>query len=253
VSWWRALLPTLVISAGVFGVVFPGHTQVEAGSDDEAEASVLQAGETLFLERCSSCHGVDGTGTDQAPDITDAGAAAADFVLSTGRMPPGEDEVQALRRPPQFDADEQVALVAHVSSLGDGPAIPTVDIDNADAAEGGALFRELCAVCHQAGGAGAALSEGRVAPSLGEATPTQIVEAMTIGPGAMPVFTGYEPQELDDIAAYVTTIEAEPDPGGFSLGRVGPVAEGLVAWVVGLGALVLIAMWIGTRERASDA
>lgn len=239
------MVPVSLVAIAI--LLTTGGSTVGAGT-----APPDQTGAQLFAARCSSCHGDDGAGSDLAPSIVDAGAAAADFVLSTGRMPPGEPGVQALRRPPQFDPAQQAALVAHVASLGDGPAIPAIDTATADAVAGGELFREQCAACHQAAGAGASLSDGRNAPDLAEATPTQIGEALTIGPGAMPVFTAFSNEQMADIAAYIETIESEADPGGLALGRIGPVAEGLVAWVFGLGALVLVARWIGTKEPAGN-
>lgn len=210
-------------------------------------------GQRLYIAECSSCHGVDGTGkSDDAPSLLNAGGAGADFYLSTGRMPPGGEVVQALRRPSPFDEEQQRALVEFVASLGDGPPIPEVDITSADVVAGGVMFRDECAACHQAGGAGGVLTDGRHAPSLDQATPVQIVEAMTIGPGAMPVFTALTDVEMRNIAAYVVAIESEGNPGGLSLGRVGPVSEGLVAWAVGISAMVLFAGWVGTRNRANE-
>ena len=59
---------------------------------------------------------------------------------------------------------------------------------------------------------------------------------------------------MSDIARYVNYVHTRPggengiDAGGFSLAHVGPVAEGLVAWVFGLGALVLFVRRIGTTS-----
>ena len=59
---------------------------------------------------------------------------------------------------------------------------------------------------------------------------------MLTGPEAMPVFSdGVDhPEAKRDIIAYVTQTRSEPNPGGFSLGRTGPVTEGLVIWLGGL-------------------
>jgi ubiquinol-cytochrome c reductase cytochrome c subunit len=73
---------------------------------------------------------------------------------------------------------------------------------------------------------------------------------MQTGPEAMPAFNDLTvtPQEKRDIIAYVTTVRAEPNPGGFSLGRVGPVTEGLVAFLGLLLFMVLTALWITAKH-----
>ena len=68
----------------------------------------------------------------------------------------------------------------------------------------------------------------------------QIYEAMLTGPEAMPVFNDstITPSEKRDIIAYEKEqTRSSPNPGGFSLGRIGPVTEGLVGWIGGIGAL----------------
>jgi len=57
------------------------------------------------------------------------------------------------------------------------------------------------------------------------------------------------PDQKRDIISYVKGVKSTPDPGGFNLGRIGAVPEGLVAWLGGIGALALFAMWIGARAR----
>ncbi len=109
------------------------------------------------------------------------------------------------------------------------------------------MFRSNCATCHQAAGQGGALVASNV-PSLSLSTPTQVAEAMLIGPGAMPVFE-FEDETVDDVTAYVEALQEVGDPGGFGLGNTGPFAEGLVAWGVGLLALLVVARWIGTRMQ----
>ena len=189
-----------------------------------------------------------------APSLIGAGAAAVDFQVSTGRMPLKENDAEAPRKPPVFTRQEIDALAAYVASLGGGPAIPSDQQDTTagtDTGLGQSLFNANCAQCHNYSGAGGALTFGKYAPALTQATNRQIYEAMLTGPEAMPVFndTTLPPTAKRDIIAYVTQTRAEANPGGFSLGRIGPTTEGLVAWLGGIGALVLAAMWITAKRR----
>jgi ubiquinol-cytochrome c reductase cytochrome c subunit len=236
-------------------------TQVSADdpqSEAEMPASVMPAssggsvehGEELFLTSCASCHGEGGVGTDQAPDLRGVGAAAADFQLSTGRMPDTNPDREPTSKPPAF-SDEQIDdLVAYVASLGPGPAIPDVENPPGDLAEGGNLFRLNCAACHSAAGNGGALSLGRDAPDLHGATGVQIAEAMRTGPASMPVFgpDTFTDQQVNSIVRYVEYLRAPDDPGGLSLGLVGPITEGVVAILIGLGILIVITRFIEPRD-----
>ena len=216
------------------------------------DPEVITRGRALYGTGCVSCHGTDGSGT-RGPDIKDAGAASAHFYLTSGRMPAANADGQALRKEPTYSPEQIEALVAYVATLGDGPAIPDVDPAGADLARGGELYRVNCAACHQAAGAGGALSYGRNAPTLTPATPVQVAEAARIGPGQMPVFgpDQLSGDDLDAIVRYVSFLKEGEDPGGFSLGRVGPIPEGFVAVAVGLGATTLGALWIGARRSSS--
>ncbi|MBW3611664.1 MAG: c-type cytochrome [Actinobacteria bacterium] len=209
-------------------------------------------GAELYLTGCVSCHGLGGVGSPRGPAITDAGAASAHFYLTTGRMPhaAGPDE-QPVRKEPAYDPEEIEDLVAYVASLGEGPEIPHVDLAEANLQEGGDLYRGQCAACHSATGAGGALSFGQNAPALGEATPVQVYEAMLIGPGLMPVFgpETFSEEELNSMVRYVEALQDVPDPGGFALGRVGPMPEGFVAVIIGTGAVTLAAFLIGSRRH----
>jgi len=226
-----------------------------AGSADASEgssASDVAAGEKLFAANCATCHGTDAQGTDVGPSLIGVGAASVDFQVSTGRMPMAANSAQAPSKPAVFDEEQTSQLAAYVASLGAGPSIPTeemVDGSLGDAANGMLLFRTNCAMCHNAVGAGGALSEGKYAPSLFETTPTQIYEAMLTGPQAMPVFNdaSVTPEGKRDIIAYLEE-QRETSPGGITLGSLGPVAEGLWAWVLGIGSLIGIAVWIGAKS-----
>jgi ubiquinol-cytochrome c reductase cytochrome c subunit len=212
----------------VVGVLYSTLSGGGASAAAPAQASTQVAqGKSLFVQSCSSCHGLDAQGTSQAPSLVGAGAAAVYFQMSTGRMP---------------------------AKLGGGPPIPSdeeVSTVGANTALGEELFSTNCAQCHGFAGAGGALTYGKNAPSLNASTPTQIYTAMLTGPEAMPVFGDgtITPQEKRDIIAFITDTRNEPNPGGFSLSRTGTVTEGLLIWLGGLGFLVLIAMWLTARRR----
>jgi ubiquinol-cytochrome c reductase cytochrome c subunit len=181
--------------------------------------------------------------------LESAGEAGAYYQLSTGRMPLADPHEAAVRKRPAYTADEINALVAYVGSLGNGPKVPVIDIEHADVAAGGDLFRANCAPCHSASGAGGALSYGNAAPPLSQAEPLQVGAAVRSGPGQMPVFGPevFDDEQLSDIAAYVEYLRHPQDPGGVPIGRTGPVPEGFVAWFFGMGAFVALVAWIGTR------
>jgi ubiquinol-cytochrome c reductase cytochrome c subunit len=104
-------------------------------------------------------------------------------------------------------------------------------------------------MCHNAVGAGGALSEGRFAPSLFESTPTEIYEAMQTGPQSMPVFNdaNIDPDAKRDVISYLMA-QRDTSVGGISLGSIGPVTEGVWVWIVGMGLLVGISVWIGAKS-----
>jgi len=253
VAGYAALLLGLVVVALVYGSLTRGGGVAQASAPATAQRDIT-AGKELFQANCSSCHGLDAQGTDQAPSLIGAGAAAVYFQMSTGRMPAKEVGAENDRKPTLFTEPEIFAIADYVASIGGGPPIPTaeqVSTEGANTAVGEQLFSANCAQCHGFAGAGGALTYGKNAPPLTASTPTQIYTAMLTGPEAMPVFSdgALPPQAKRDIIAYITQTRVEPNPGGFSLGRTGPVTEGLVIFLGGLGFLVLISMWITARRR----
>ena len=218
------------------------------------EREVIERGRELFAVRCVSCHGADGSGIEGvAPDLRGQGAAGAHYWITSGRMPAEQGlPTQSERKESPFSDEEITALVAYVASLGEGPSIPTVDPEAGDLARGGELFRLNCAACHQAALAGGALSYGRNAPTLQPVTAVQVAEALELGPGQMPVFDYFTEDEVNSLIAYILDLQEDDSPGGFSLGRIGPIPEGFVAIVGGLGLLVLLAVWIGKRHLQED-
>jgi ubiquinol-cytochrome c reductase cytochrome c subunit len=270
--FWFAALSTMAAAALVllFSQVVgaqeePGHGVGTIPGDglgimegEPAPATeVVDRGQALFQTGCSSCHGPQGQGvTDidgriRGPEIANSGSAAAYYYLTTGRMPLANPRAQPIRKPPAYDDEQITALVAYVDSLGVGPDIPAIDVEGIEGeelAQGGSAFRANCAPCHSAAGVGGALSYGRAAPALGEAEPLQVGSAARSGPGQMPVFGAeLSPEDLNRVAAYVEYLRNPEDPGGVPIGRVGPIPEGFVAWVFGIGALLLSVAWIGTR------
>jgi ubiquinol-cytochrome c reductase cytochrome c subunit len=240
---------TLLVWAPVAPVAFAGGMFVASLAPAAAQEPV--DGRSLYLQQCASCHSADGSGVeDRGPPLLTEGRASTDFVLRTGRMPLSDPDHQPDRKPVRLTEEQIVALVDYVGEIGNGPDIPPVDAERGSTAAGGRLFRLNCAACHVASGAGASIGEGGIAPSLMESTPTQVAQAMIVGPGAMPVFGSMTEQDQNDIAAYVRQLQDEDATGWQSLGGVGPVAEGLAAWTLGLLAVVALARWIGTP--ASD-
>jgi len=220
------------------------------GTNGAAAVTVSGRGEQLFLTSCASCHGPQGQGGPGGPDIRQAGAALADFVLTTGRMPLADPTAPQLSGPPRFDAVDTKALVDYVASLGNGPAIPNVVVSGADINRGRDLFVANCSACHGPAGGGGAVGGGFVAPALTDADPTQVGEAVITGPGPMPRFS-FPPQDLNDLAAYALYLRDAPHPGGATTPAVGPVTEGFIAGMTLLG-LLLVARWVAVRrERAA--
>ncbi len=223
-----------------------------AGQLDGEQARRQARGPELFQRHCAHCHGVEGRGTFRGPTLVGVGAATADFYLRSGRMPIDNPQAEVRRRDPQF-SDEQVReLVDYVASLGAGPAIPEVDLLDTDLARGGELFRLHCASCHNWDGKGGALVNRQNAPELHGVPPTQVAEAIRVGPGAMPVFGEdvLTDSEVDDIVAYVDYLEQPRDRGGYGLAHWGPATEA-VAGFIALGGLLLLTGWLGERATRS--
>jgi ubiquinol-cytochrome c reductase cytochrome c subunit len=226
-------------------------TQTASAQIASARAASAQTGRDLFVEGCASCHGMDARGiAGRGPDLHGAGAAAADFYLRTGRMPLESPRAQPERTDPLYSDSELNALVGYVGSLG-GPPVPAAPRPaGGSLAVGFVLFRDHCAGCHQIVGEGGAVV-GAVAPPLKDATPTQVAEAVRIGPYVMPAFpeSQISDRQLDSLVAYLQLAKHPVDRGGWGLRHLGPIPEGLVAWLLAGSALVLVARAIGERAR----
>lgn len=255
----------------VGAVALPDGGVLPPGTSGTSVADRRQAGQELYLTSCVSCHGVDGVGGipgtgvegDKQPDVSApsliaSGEASADFYLRTGRMPLAGPTPQPADKPPAYNDSQIKDLVAYVGSLCDRtkypcPQIPPVDPALGNLQEGGDLFLANCAPCHNSIAVGGALSYGRHAPTLQETDAPQVGEAIRIGPGQMPQFGPevFTDQQVDSIVRYVEYLHDPEHPGGAPLGYTGPVAEGFVALLLGLGSLIYVIRWI-TRERPVD-
>jgi ubiquinol-cytochrome c reductase cytochrome c subunit len=215
-----------------------------------APARAQPDGRALYLEGCASCHGDDARGRPgQAPSLLRTGAQAADFYLSTGRMPLAEPHDEPVRNPPAYSAADRRALVAYIGSLG-GPPIPSTQPGEGNLAEGQELFTSHCAGCHQAMARGGVVP-GAVAPSLQDATPVQIAEAVRVGPNLMPAFPErqIDQRQLDSIVRYVLSTRKPDNRGGWSIGNIGPIPEGMIAWLLAGSVLLLIVRLLGERTE----
>lgn len=243
------LVLALLITGGAWALLAPsGRAAGTAGGN-----AAVEHGRELFSQGCASCHGLQGQGvTGRAPSLIGVGGAAVDFQVSSGRMPLEQIGVQAARHKARYSQADIDDLAAYVQSLGGGPQQPSFtpsDVQQADLTQGGELFRANCASCHNFAGAGNALEKGRYAPNLGRATDRQIYEAMLTGPESMPVFGDKQitPTQKLAVVKYLKSLHRGADPGGANLGHLGPVPEGLVAFLIGIGGLVGVTLFIGSR------
>jgi len=239
-------MTALVLTGALYSVFAPA--QAADGSEDSA---AVQAGQELYDKSCISCHGANLEGVEgRGPSLIGVGAASVYFQVHTGRMPLVRQEADAHEKPTIFSDEEIDQLMAYVQANGGGPTLPSGDLRDGDLAQGGELFRLNCASCHNFAGRGGALSAGKYAPPLTNASDTVIWTAMLSGPQNMPVFSDNQltTEQKQAITNYVQTLKAQRDPGGSSIGRLGPVPEGLVIWVVGIGAIMLMILWIGAKS-----
>jgi ubiquinol-cytochrome c reductase cytochrome c subunit len=249
-----------LFGAGALYTVFAPRPQTAVAADN---AALVAQGQQVFNNHCISCHGANLQGVpDRGPSLIGVGSAATYFQVSSGRMPASRQEAQAERKHPIEALDPANAegarnidaLDAFVQANGGGPERPMqtgVALRGPNTARGGELFRLNCASCHNFTGQGGALSSGKFAPPLAPASEDQIYTAMLSGPQNMPHFSDRQltPEEKMDIIGYVKTVaEGQNDPGGNGLGGIGPVSEGLIAWVVGIVGAVGFALWLGAKS-----
>jgi ubiquinol-cytochrome c reductase cytochrome c subunit len=241
----------LLISGGVYA----GASAAMASTTDNQTSSSLttEDGKKLFQANCATCHGLDLQGTANGPSLYGVGELAVEFQVSTGRMPLAMQGPQAPQKPIQFTEDQIRAMAAWVQSQAPGPTYPDPEVidGKGDVARGAELFRINCAMCHNVAGAGGALTEGKYAPSLHTTSALHMYAAMVTGPQNMPVFNDMNltAQDKRDIISALLFMQQNDSPGGFTLGSLGPVSEGLFIWIFGIGALIAITVWITAKSN----
>ena len=239
----------LVATGGAY-TLFTSTAQAESSASTSA---LIDEGSKLFAANCATCHGANLEGTKAGPTLIGVGEAAVHFQVATGRMPLAATGPQAEVKPSQFTEEQTAALYTFVGSKSAGPGLPDQKSlkGEGDVANGAELFRINCAMCHNVAGAGGALTEGKYAPSLTKSLPVHIYEAMETGPQNMPVFNdrNLTPTQKADIISYLQFVQQNPSPGGFDLGSLGPVSEGLFIWIFGLGGIVAITVWLTAKSN----
>ncbi|WP_237111824.1 cytochrome c [Nocardioides sp. WS12] len=256
----------LLLTGGLYAAFAPAQADSTQGQEE-----LVKEGRELFLVGCAFCHGQNGEGvltqggSQYGPALTDVGEAAVDFQVGTGRMPMAQPGAQAPRKEVVYNKEEIEALSAYVGSLGTGPEIPDTELYSTEGmsdkqleelvVRGGQIFLANCTACHNFEGSGGAMPRGGYAPKIRGVDSKHIYEAMLTGPQTMDTFSdgNIPPEDKKAVIAYLETLDKAPSYGGLTLGGLGPVSEGIIAWLVGIGALVGFAVWIAAHTtRSSD-
>jgi ubiquinol-cytochrome c reductase cytochrome c subunit len=251
------LLIGLVAAGGASAAVGTIANANPAPESAYSQSLTVEDGAELFRANCATCHGMNAQGTQNGTSLIGVGAASVNFQVMTGRMPMAFQGPQALQRDPMFTQEQSDAMGDWVASLAPGPERPaeewldTSQVSDEGLANGGVLFRINCAMCHNLAGAGGALTEGKFAPPLNGVDAAHIYEAMLTGPQNMPVFNdaNIAPEQKREIIAYLRYLDDNPSVGGFDLGALGPVSEGLFIWIFGLGGLVAVTVWLTSKPN----
>ncbi|MBV7281681.1 c-type cytochrome [Corynebacterium sp. TAE3-ERU30] len=267
----RSVAGALALTVGLTGAGLLAHAltpDAQVATAQKDDAALIQEGKDIYDVACITCHGTNLQGVEgRGPSLIGVGEGAVYFQVHSGRMPMLRNEAQAQRKTPRYNEHQALALAAYVDANGGGPGLVKNEdgtiameslrgshydgtIDPADVARGGELFRLNCASCHNFTGRGGALSSGKYAPVLDPANEQEIYQAMLTGPQNMPKFSDRQLSldEKKDIIAYIKSTKETPSPGGWSLGGLGPVAEGMFMWLAGMAALIAAALWIGSRS-----
>ncbi|WP_291314239.1 c-type cytochrome [Corynebacterium sp. UBA2622] len=252
--------------AGFLATALAPNAQVATAQRDQQE--LVQEGKDIYDVACITCHGANLQGVEgRGPSLIGTGEGAVYFQVNSGRMPMMSNDAQAERKKPRYTESQSLALAAYVAANGGGPELVydkdgslskeslrgknyDGQIQDADVARGGELFRLNCASCHNFTGRGGALSSGKYAPELDPANEQEIYQAMLTGPQNMPKFSDRQltADEKKDIIAFIKSSKETPSPAGYALGGLGPVSEGMAMWIIGVTLVAAAAIWIGSRS-----
>ncbi len=246
---YLVVLLGLTLVGGLYTAVLAPTSSAQDAAKPSDQSMAVKAGRDLYLQGCSTCHGLNLQGGAGGPTLIGVGEAAVVFQVESGRMPLSAGVVQAPRKKPQYSVAQIDQLAAYIQANGGGPTLPSGSLTDGDLQLGGELFRTNCSSCHNFAGAGGALTYGKYAPPLEPSSARVIYSAMQSGPESMPRFSDGQlsVEEKKAITYYVRYITRAAQPGGSDLGKFGPVPEGLVIWLVGISALVVTTLWIGNR------
>jgi ubiquinol-cytochrome c reductase cytochrome c subunit len=238
------------------GGIYAGASAAIAATDDTSSSSstlTVEDGKKLFQANCATCHGLNLQGSEAGPSLYGVGELSVQFQVSTGRMPLQAQAPQAPQKPVQFTPAQVDAIGAYMQSVAPGPSYPSDEVldGEGDVANGAELFRINCAMCHNVAGAGGALTEGKYAPNLRTTSPLNMYAAMVTGPQNMPVFNDLNLtlEDKRDVISYLMFLQENDSPGGYALGSLGPVAEGLFIWIFGIGSLIALTVWITAKSN----
>lgn len=255
----RSRLPALVLAAVVVAAagltLLPRlHvTQLDPAAARTTAASATPAevhhGREVYLRDCAYCHGNQGEGSQWAPSLKTSGVAYADFMLRTGRMPLSSVDASVQEGPPSYKPSTIDALDAYIGTFSLGPPKPPVERGNPY--EGRSLFLANCAPCHSASGTGMIVTNGAWAPELFGSSKQVVGDAVRVGPQAMPKFTDKQltADQVDGIASYVQQLGAKQAIGGDPIDQLGPIIEGMVAWLIPIPLLVIAIRLMGKRAK----
>ncbi|GAB2691964.1 ubiquinol-cytochrome c reductase cytochrome c subunit [Microbacterium marinum] len=241
----------LLLTGGIYAGASAAMASTE--STDTASTLTVEDGKKLFQANCATCHGLNMEGTADGPSLYGVGELSVEFQMATGRMPLQAQGPQAPQKTPQFTQEQIEAVASWVQSVSPGPTYPDEELldGKGDLTEGAELFRINCAMCHNVAAAGGALTEGKYAPALTKTSPLHIYAAMVTGPQNMPVFNDMTltPEEKRNIISSLQYLQESESVGGFSLGSLGPVSEGLFIWIFGIGTLLGVCVWITAKSN----
>ena len=233
-----------------------------------AAGAAVTPASTSTASYCIACHGSRRRRRDRhrpigaaapredqqqgGPSLRGVGALAADFYLRTGYMPLARRRASSRAAAASLSRSRQIRRRSSPTSprSAAGRRSRRRTRSAATSREGLQLFTDHCAGCHQV------VARGRLrrpAPCRrrSRTRPTQIAEAVRIGPYVMPRFSPRRSRdrELDSIIRYVQYAKHPDDRGGWAIGHLGPVPEGLVTWFIAAATLVAVCLLLGRRLR----